>query len=142
VAKGHFWLLAHFILLYVDVNWWDNDAIDLFNPVGLCIPRMFVLAGLTISCAYTLPSAASFLRGRDISYGLYLYHMPVIATLASAGLVQYWWLWFAAILIPVSLAALSWIVVEKPCLRLKQRFAAADLASRISADLVESTEVR
>lgn len=56
----------------------------------------------------------------DLSYGLYLFHMPVINTLlvtghkgSSSGLP-----FFLAI---VPLAVISWFAVEKPCLAMKPR---------------------
>lgn len=56
------------------------------------------------------------------SYGLYLWHYPVVVAVA-AELSGAGWLLRAALIVPVSLAltALSWRYVETPFLRLKDR---------------------
>jgi peptidoglycan/LPS O-acetylase OafA/YrhL len=86
------------------------------------IATFAVLGCLVISCAFTARRAALSLRGVDVSYGLYLYHMPVIATLHYAGIVGHWWLWSVAYLVPLALAISSWFLIERPALRLKGRW--------------------
>jgi peptidoglycan/LPS O-acetylase OafA/YrhL len=95
-----------------------------------------VLGCLVISCAFTAPRAAQWLRGVDVSYGLYLYHMPVIATLHYAGLFGHWWLWFLASLIPLALAFCSWFLVERPALRLKSVFRSASVPAANPTELI------
>jgi peptidoglycan/LPS O-acetylase OafA/YrhL len=54
----------------------------------------------------------------DVSYGVYIYGAPVMVGLLSAGVVHDWWALAAvgyALTLP--LAALSWFLVERPCLR-------------------------
>ncbi|SHI45421.1 Peptidoglycan/LPS O-acetylase OafA/YrhL, contains acyltransferase and SGNH-hydrolase domains [Aureimonas altamirensis DSM 21988] len=60
----------------------------------------------------------------DISYGLYIYHMPFIMFLADHGMlsgVQRSILLMFAVTVPFCLV--SWFIVEKPILRLKTRSA-------------------
>ena len=52
-----------------------------------------------------------------ISYGLYLYHMPVVALLRPTGPAMA----LAAAGLTVASALLSFLVIERPCLRLKDR---------------------
>jgi peptidoglycan/LPS O-acetylase OafA/YrhL len=52
-----------------------------------------------------------------ISYGLYLYHMPVIVLLRPTGPAMA----LAAAGLTVASALLSFLVIERPCLRLKDR---------------------
>jgi peptidoglycan/LPS O-acetylase OafA/YrhL len=62
----------------------------------------------------------------DISYGVYLYGWPVQQTLqALFPAVTGWAMLPAALAITGLLAALSWVLVEKPALALKGRFMAA-----------------
>jgi peptidoglycan/LPS O-acetylase OafA/YrhL len=70
-----------------------------------------------------------------ISYGIYLYHQPIVKALnggiTSGGnsTVRFLWLLPATIGIAVAAGALSYYVVERPALRLKEirgRFRAAD----------------
>jgi peptidoglycan/LPS O-acetylase OafA/YrhL len=59
----------------------------------------------------------------DISYGVYLYGWPVQQTLkALFPAVSGWTMLPVAIALTCLIAALSWIAVEKPALRLKTRF--------------------
>ena len=55
------------------------------------------------------------LRGHDFSFGIYLYHMPLVHFLLHQGVSN--WLGMAvliSILVPISLA--SWFAVERPVL--------------------------
>lgn len=80
-------------------------------------PLLF--SALLVSVAYYC-RPLNFLQHHDnISYGLYLYHYPVIQVLIQAGLHRYnIWLTLAlTVAITIALAALSWRYIEKPILR-------------------------
>jgi peptidoglycan/LPS O-acetylase OafA/YrhL len=71
--------------------------------------------------AFTHPQLSDrLLRRNDISYGVYIYHMPVVNLLVTLGLVG------RAIGFPIVMcvvlvcAGLSWRLVEKPALRWKK----------------------
>jgi peptidoglycan/LPS O-acetylase OafA/YrhL len=65
----------------------------------------------------------------DISYGVYLYGWPVQQTLQALFPSQSGWTMLpAAVAATCGLAALSWLLVEKPALRLKGRLMAARAA--------------
>lgn len=74
-----------------------------------------VLAGLVVSAAYAKPMS---LPG-DFSYGLYLYHMPVINAFVQAGFSG-----VAAVALAAgaafTLAGASWALIEKPALSLRR----------------------
>lgn len=53
----------------------------------------------------------------DLSYGAYIWHMPIINLLLVLGLPSA----LLAIVLTFSSAMLSWFLVEKPALKLKQR---------------------
>ncbi len=82
------------------------------NPVSTA-----VLACLVLSAAHAKPIPVK----HDLSYGLYLYHMPVINAFLAAGAVGSVLASLSAITIAVVLAYLSWTFVELPALRLKHR---------------------
>jgi peptidoglycan/LPS O-acetylase OafA/YrhL len=84
------------------------------NPVSIVL-----VAGLTISAAYTMPALSHRLHGNDISYGIYIYHMPVINLLLFHGIAGIGGL-FATLVIVGALAILSWKIIEKPALGLKR----------------------
>lgn len=61
-------------------------------------------------------------RKNDLSYGVYLYAWPVQSTLAWVAPSMSPWLQFPlAVLLVTPLAVLSWVVVERPAIRLKGR---------------------
>ncbi|MGL4636928.1 MAG: acyltransferase family protein [Beijerinckiaceae bacterium] len=62
----------------------------------------------------------------DISYGVYLYGWPVQQVLqALYPAISPWIMLLPALAITYAIAALSWLWIEKPALRLKNRFMAA-----------------
>lgn len=63
------------------------------------------------------------LKDRDISYGLYIYAFPVQQSLALAGTPSWHPLLagLVALVLTVPLAVASWVLVERPALRLKNR---------------------
>jgi peptidoglycan/LPS O-acetylase OafA/YrhL len=78
-----------------------------------------LLAGTVLAFAHSHVSLARVLRGNDLSYGLYLYHLPFFATLSALGVVGRGYLWVVGFGGALSLAALSWFLVERRFLRLK-----------------------
>lgn len=68
-------------------------------------------------------SSGSLLRVPDISYGLYIYGFPVQQTVSHlfARTLPFWTLMALSLAGATVLAVLSWYLVEKPCLKLKDR---------------------
>jgi len=85
-------------------------------------PVVAVLLVLTVfSFAYSTPALSKkVLRGNDMSYGIYIYHMPVVNLLLYNGLYRKTEYGFVALLACILLAAISWLMIEKPALRLKR----------------------
>lgn len=84
---------------------------------------MIPLAGVVISAAYSRRDLANrLLRHHDVSYGVYLYHIPIINLLIAAA--PQWMNWFGLVICAVitALAAVaSWLWIERPALRRKPR---------------------
>lgn len=81
-----------------------------------------VLAGVVMAAAYTRPSVSELLlRGNDISYGAYLYHMVVINALLTLGHRGDSRLLGVVLFLTYGIAILSWVIVERPLLRYKER---------------------
>ena len=110
--KGTFpiWLTIHLLI-------WVGPAYK--NPTPAVILSIITLAGCVLSFAHTLPSLSKMFRGTDISYGVYLYHMPIIMIFMIFGYKSEGWLWIAVYLATFAMAAISWRLVEKPFLSLK-----------------------
>lgn len=110
-----FWLLAYAAIaianLFVDLGAHSNHILPVFGVM---------LIGLTLSAAFTAPGTADrLLRRNDISYGLYIYHMPVynfvLERFEDARPAA---VWVLAAVFGISLA--SWLLIEKPALALKK----------------------
>lgn len=98
---------------------------------ALTLPRECTVALLAIGVPYVtlvlasrLPGAASNLHGWDLSYGVYVYAYPV-QQLVTRSCLSHGLGWpaalFAATVLTLMLAGLSWMLIEKPALRLKGR---------------------
>ncbi|MBS1107477.1 MAG: hypothetical protein H6Q91_2979 [Deltaproteobacteria bacterium] len=113
------WSLGY-IALMVASRFLEAPGTWVYVPLVLC--QRVLLAAAIVACAYTArESADRWLRGNDISYGVYLYHMLVVNLLVYLGALRS----FAGLAIVVAgtvlLAALSWKLVEAPALRHKRR---------------------
>lgn len=76
------------------------------NPV-----QAMALAMLVISAAHAKPVTLKY----DLSYGIYLYHMPVVNLLLESGHRNA----FEVAWLTTALALASWLLVERPALGLK-----------------------
>jgi len=85
-------------------------------------PLLFVgLATAVFSGAYSRPQlAGQLLRHNDVSYGVYIYHIPVINLLMYYGLVGRVSYVVLAVAAAIALAALSWFGVERPAIKRKK----------------------
>jgi peptidoglycan/LPS O-acetylase OafA/YrhL len=104
-------------------------------------PVVVVLLIMTVfSFAYSMPALSKkMLRGNDMSYGLYIYHMPVVNLLLFIGLYRKTEYGFMALLACIVLAAISWLIIEKPALRLKRHPLFTVSARTLSDSPVESS---
>lgn len=86
-------------------------------------PVLFLaLAAAVFSLAYTLPDLSErVLRRNDISYGLYIYHIPVINLMMFRGHMHQASDVAIAVIISIALSTLSWFALERPAIRLKRR---------------------
>lgn len=79
-----------------------------------------LLAHSVLALAFTArPLSHRLLRENDISYGVYLVHMPIVNALLHLGWANERWLLAVTLGGSVVLATLSWKLVEQPALALK-----------------------
>ena len=114
--------LPLFVILYFLVSYLTIDVLgpgeagqtmDPFSYIALCFCIM--------SIAYTLPNLANkILRRNDISYGLCIYHMPVVNLFIYLGYTGRISHQLMAIGCAVVLASLSWFLIERPAMKLKR----------------------
>jgi peptidoglycan/LPS O-acetylase OafA/YrhL len=116
-GRAHWWLLGYVLagticreLFHIGVG--SNNI----SP-GFLVP----LAGVVMSCAMSARALADrILAHNDISYGTYIYHMPVVAVMLQLGAPRNIALAAVAVGVSAGLGALSWICVERPFLRQKR----------------------
>lgn len=100
---------VYFLSDYLSLGWGNG-----INPIGYALT-----VAIIINLAYVNPNLSDRILGRnDISYGVYIYHMPIINYILyiyGPGEIQF----LFAILGTVLVALLSWFVIERPSLRLK-----------------------
>ena len=94
-------------------------GVDFVQISALAVVKVVFLAGCVLALAHNYVGLARVLRGNDLSYGLYLYHLPLFATLSGFGLVGSGHLWGVGFGGALALAALSWFLIERRFLRLK-----------------------
>jgi peptidoglycan/LPS O-acetylase OafA/YrhL len=115
------WLAAYIALSVLDFLLFNQRGPGFSSPGLLTVPRVVLLGITVIAFAHTWTGLARRLRGVDLSYGIYLYHMPFIATLHYGSVVGSTWLWPVVFIVPIVCATLSWFLVERPALRLKPK---------------------
>ncbi len=80
-----------------------------------------LLAAIVFQVAYKLPVFSDRILGRnDYSYGIYIYHMPIINVLLFYGISQSIYSLLFTLALTFAFAAASWHFVERPALRLKK----------------------
>lgn len=124
--NGTFLVWAAILIAYCHTF---NTVPDYQSPTPVNVLALILLAAATLSFAYTLPKLSSVLKRVDISYGTYLYHMPIIMIFMWCGFVGETWMWPAVFVATAVVATLSWVFVEKPALTLKKRGSREDARS-------------
>ena len=114
-GKALYWLII-FLLFCILTNNFPN-----YYPQKFQLISNILLSILTISLAYTLPKIGKILKGNDISYGMYIYHMLVINYLVTEGYVGNIKFLYIVIILTTLLSLFSWFFVEKKVLLLKNK---------------------
>lgn len=100
-------LLVLAILLLIFSNF-SNFSIDIFYPAAFGL--------IVIISAFSIPFLNNFGKYGDFTYGLYIYHFPIIQLFRQYNLFEKYnpmLMGFFVILITLFLAILSWFFVEK-----------------------------
>jgi peptidoglycan/LPS O-acetylase OafA/YrhL len=92
-------------------------AVDLSAAVVLC----HLVSAPAGAAARVLGARPLRPLGR-ISYGMYLWHLPVFVWLALRFQMSAWTRFGVGFAVSLAICCCSWVLVEKPALRLKRRF--------------------
>ena len=117
VFSGQAWKFASVYFVWVIIE----KAFGIQGATGnvLNIVSIVLLSALVISVAFTNNRLSSRVLGStDISYGLYIYHMPFVNLFLALGLAGAAGV-IAALAVSIILATVSWFLVERPALALK-----------------------
>ena len=128
------WLCGYLLLAVICIYGFGGPMVDFTRVKPLVVIKMIALAGTVLAFAHSWRGLASVLRGADISYGLYLYHMPIVFTLVGLGFRGGAWTWPLVYGGAACAAAASWILVERPALAFKRRWEAGARASHPSRE--------
>ncbi|WP_066801048.1 acyltransferase family protein [Sphingomonas soli] len=88
---------------------------------GINVVSYMLLSALIFSLAHYKPGLSnSLLQGNDISYGVYIYHMPIVNLFLYLGILGSAWHFAGALALTFAVSLLSWFCIEKPALKLKK----------------------
>jgi peptidoglycan/LPS O-acetylase OafA/YrhL len=113
-------------LVALDGWWHETAAPDAFVRAGLAtLPAAAGFALIVAAAVAGRGPAVAWLRSRPlvavgvISYGVYLWHVPLLLAARDAGVLPGSWAGRVALVLPPALAlgALSWRLVERPSIR-------------------------
>lgn len=119
-GKALIWLIAYFLFTLFAVYGLDLDTVSYYSSTPANFIADILIGGLTISSAYSFIGLSDrLLKGQDISYGVYIYHMLVVNILVHRGYLGKEIYLLVVICGSVVLAILSWIIIERKVLESK-----------------------
>ena len=120
LTAGRFIYILLFFLLISSIPFWSNSTIfvRLGNSIGIF--NYIVLCFLITSTAFSNRSLSDrILRRNDISYGIYIYHQPILNLLIVLGFQETLGV-IICLIFTVIIAFASWFFVEQPALHFKK----------------------
>jgi len=114
-GKALIWLSIFFSICftlgYFEITYYRY----VFN--GLSFAMLIVLSGLVFSMAYTKSELSQrLLKGNDISYGVYIYQMPILNLFFHLSLNTSTYQFVCSIIFCLIMGFLSWFLIEKKVL--------------------------
>ncbi|NMZ83070.1 MULTISPECIES: acyltransferase [Pseudomonas] len=118
IIDAPLWL---FVVVYAVVDvicYWAGMRV-VGNEINII--SFLALSALVFKLAYTKPELSRKILGKnDISYGVYIYHMPIVNAFIFFGWIGTPYFVLAAMMATFLFAYLSWICIERPMLGLKK----------------------
>lgn len=111
-------LLVLYVLSMNFIGDYTTNSSNAINPISVLI-LSFLLVKIAFMNLKIPSKIQNFLDNYDISYGIYIYHMPVINLMLYLSLFSVVYNIVFVFVFTISLAFLSWILVEKRFLKLK-----------------------
>lgn len=119
-AKGLLWLLVYVAYCLVYSVWLQRYRMSYWVS-GYQFIAVLLLVQAVVSQAFTARHLSGRLLGsNDISYGVYIYHMPIVNLLIALGYAGNNSACFIALGATLLLGVLSWRWIERPALATKR----------------------
>ena len=120
-TRNRFWYLLFLFVCISSVPFWHQSTLLIRFGNSIGILNYIALCFLIMSAAYSNPRISDkILRRNDISYGVYIYHQPILNVFIILGLQGSTGV-FLCLLTTLLLALISWRFIERPVLLLKKR---------------------
>ncbi len=120
ILRLHWFLLfVGYVFAMVFIGDFKMNAENSINPIAFVFLGCLVLKIAHSNFGFSSPFGR-IPNETDISYGLYLYHMPIINLLIYLGGVSALFSIPIVVITSVCVAALSWYLIEKPALSYKR----------------------
>lgn len=111
--KGIYWLILYTIFSLVVYKY--------ISPGLFLVCKNALLSVTLISLAYSMPYFSSWLlKNNDISYGIYIYHGLILSVVMEMNWIPYVNI-FLILLLSFLFGGVSWALIERPCLKLKEK---------------------
>lgn len=116
-GKCFYWFAIYVFWRGVETTFFNKW--QLWN--NLSVISILLLSVLIVSVAFSKPALSEkLLRKNDISYGMYIYHMPIINLLLSLEMTQASFGFVVMLVLTITISMISWKFVEQPALALKK----------------------
>lgn len=113
--------LVALMIAYAVLAVLGNQLLRMNLGNNLSLPLFLALAICVLATAFSRPALSDWLLHRnDVSYGVYIYHMPMVNLALALGLGGRAWGFLGALGATLACAVVSWTLVEKPALRWKR----------------------
>jgi peptidoglycan/LPS O-acetylase OafA/YrhL len=118
VLSGKFFYM---LLIYMVYHYLSKYLLGGLIGNNIQVLTYMVMAPLIFSFAYSFPTLGTILlRKNDVSYGVYIYHIPIINLFVYYGYISNILFLISVIVITIIMASLSWGLIEKPAISMKK----------------------
>lgn len=115
-GRAFWWLISFIAVCFLLAHFQIRYQRYVFNSISFFM--LILLTGLVFSIAYTKASISrKILVGNDISYGIYIYQMPIINLFFHLKYNTSFYSLLLSIAICIVMGILSWVLIEKPMLK-------------------------
>lgn len=120
LTAGRFFYFLFFFILISSIPFWYQSTIFVRFGNSIGIVNYITLCFLIMSAAFSNRSLSDrILRRNDISYGVYIYHQPILNLLIVLGFQDILGV-ILCLIFTIIIAFVSWIFIEQPALHFKK----------------------